>query len=660
MHIPTAQSLLCLSLLALPYASAVPLNENLQPRAATTCNANDIKTVNSSNKQPVAYCKSWLATKQSKSTVKGLTVAQISNACKCVEASASSSSVAAAKKTTSTTKKSSSTIKVTSSATKKTTSSTKKATTSIKTTLKEASISTRPSSATKSSTSTKKTSTSSKQSIASKQSTSSKISASQKSTATSPSVASKKSTWTSVSTKQSSSSSSKAASSKPTSTMKTSSSASISSTSVQSHLSTPASSATSSVFSTTFSAVAIPMDAVTGVVTNQKAPTGVSTRSSSSIQTSSSTVASSATTAASANTKDLSNGSNVITNGIFSQGSTTGWHGAQAFGTKFAVASLAGDGNYEALVKYALAADDNASGQLYQNVTIPANSAWQLSANVYLDYPNGLPVGVSCVVKYSLGSDSIILKQYGVASTSGAVLSDTASGTLSQAFTGRFQIDTYCNSASSSAASFALGFGNIQLLVADAGSAISAAATTNAVATSTSTASSTTSSAASASTSGANMLTNGDFGTGDYSGWALYRLGNPTFAIQGNPNAYVSVITFPAGGDSNSQAALLQQSANATSGTTYTASVGLLLNYPSGLANDGSSCSVQVYFVDSNGFGVSFAQTTYSYGDAAYQSITGSGSVNNGFQGVFDIMIRCYGGAQAIVAGVEDVQLFVS
>ncbi|KAG9600353.1 hypothetical protein KCU77_g6810, partial [Aureobasidium melanogenum] len=244
---------------------------------------------------------------------------------------------------------------------------------------------------------------------------------------------------------------------------------------------------------------------------------------------------------------------------------------------------------------------------------------------------------------------------------SGAVLSDTASGTLSQAFTGRFQIDTYCNSASSSAASFALGFGNIQLLVADARSATSAAATTNAaVTTSTSTPSSTTSSAASASTTGANMLTNGDFGTGDFSGWALYRLGNPTFAIQGNPNAYVSVITFPAGGDSNSQAALLQQSANATSGTTYTASMGLLLNYPSGLANDGSSCSVQVYFVDSNGFGVSFAQTTYSYGDAAYQSITGSGSVNNGFQGVFDIMIRCYGGAQAIVAGVEEVQLFVS
>lgn len=389
------------------------------------------------------------------------------------------------------------------------------------------------------------------------------------------------------------------------------------------------------------------MDAATGVVANQKAPTGVSTRSSSSIQTTSSTVASSATTAASANTKDLSNGSNVITNGIFSQGSTTGWHGARAFGTKFSVASLAGDSNYEALVNYALAADDNASGQLYQNVTIPANSAWQLSADVYLNYPNGLPAGVSCVVKYSLGSDSIILKQYGVASTSGSVLSDTATGQLSQAFTGRFMIDTYCNSASSSAASFSLGFGNIQLLVADA--------------TSTSSPSSTTSSAASAtSTSSANMLTNGDFGTGDYTGWALYRLGNPTFAIQGNPNAYVSVITFPAGGDVNSQAALLQQSATAKSGTTYTASMGLLLNYPSGLANDGSSCTVQVYFVDSNGYGVSFAQTSYGYGDAAYQSITGSGTVNNGFDGVFDIMIRCYGGAQAIVAGVEDVQLLES
>ncbi|KAG9945696.1 hypothetical protein KCU85_g7102, partial [Aureobasidium melanogenum] len=659
MYIPSAQSLFCLSLLALPYTSAIPLHENLQPRAATTCNNNDIKTVNSSNKQPVAYCKSWLATKQSKSTVKGLTVAQISNACKCVEASASSSSAAAAKKTTSSTKKPSSTKKVTSSTTKKATSSTK-ITTSIKSTLKEVPISTRASSATKSSTSTKKTSTSSKQSTTSKQSTSSKTSTSQKSTATSTSVASEKSTWTSVSTKQSSSSSSKT-SSMPSSTIKSSSSSFTSSTSAQSHLSSSAPSTTSSVSSTTFSAVAIPMDAVTGVVTNQKAPTGVSTRSSSSIQTSSSTVASSSTTAASANTKDLSKGSNVIANGIFNQGSTTGWHGARAFGTKFAVASLAGDSNYEALVKYALAADDNASGQLYQNVTIPANSAWQLSADVYLNYPSGLPAGVACVVKYSLGSDSIILKQYGVASTSGAVLSDSASGTLSQAFTGRFQIDTYCNSASSSAASFALGFGNIQLLVADAGSATSTAATTNAaVTTSTSTPSSTTSSAASASTTGANMLTNGDFGTGDFSGWALYRLGDPTFAIQGNPNAYVSVITFPAGGDSNSQAALLQQPANATSGTTYTASMGLLLNYPSGLANDGSSCSVQVYFVDSNGFGISFAQTTYTYGDAAYQSITGSGSVNNGFSGVFDIMIRCYGGAQAIAAGVEDVQLYVS
>ncbi|KAK6006282.1 hypothetical protein QM012_006692 [Aureobasidium pullulans] len=659
MHIPTVQSLLCLSLLALPYASAVPLDANLQPRVTTTCNANDIKTVNSSNKQPVAYCKSWLASKQSKSTVKGLTVAQVSNACKCVQASASSSS-AAAKKTTSTTKKSSSTTKVTSSAKKVTSSATTKATTSIKTSLKEVSISTRASSSTKTSTSSKKTSTSSKQSSTSKQSTSSKSSTSQKPTATSTSVASKKSTSTSASTKQSSSSSGKT-SSKPTSAAKSSSSASISSTSTQSHHSSSASSTTSSVSSATFSADAIPMDPVTGVVANQKAPTGVSTRSSSSIQTSSSTIASSATTAASANTKDLSNGSNVITNGIFGQGSTTGWHGAEAFGTKFAVASLAGDSNYEALVKYALAAGDNASGQLYQNVTIPANSAWQLSANVFLNYPSGLPAGISCVVKYSLGSDSIVLKQYGVASTSGSILSDTASGQLSQAFTGRFMIDTYCNSASSSAASFALGFGNIQLLVADAGSATSSAATTNAaVAASTSSPSSTTSSAASASTTGANMLTNGDFNTGDFSGWALYRLGTPTFAIQGNPNAYVSVITFPAGGSYNSQAALLQQSATAQSGKTYTASLGLLLNYPSGLANDGSACSVQVYLVDSNGFGVSFASTTYGYGDAAYQSITGSGTVNNGFTGVFDIMIRCYGGAQAIVAGVEDVQLFES
>ncbi|CAD0113493.1 unnamed protein product [Aureobasidium uvarum] len=383
-----------------------------------------------------------------------------------------------------------------------------------------------------------------------------------------------------------------------------------------------------------FSASAIPMDPVTNVVANQKAPTGVSTRSSSIPQTSSTTADSKATSSP--------------------QGSTTGWHGARAFGTKFSVASLAGDSNYEALVKYSLAANDNASGQLYQNVTIPANSAWQLSANVFLNYPSGLPAGVACVVKYSLGSDDIILEQYGVASSSGPVLSDSASGQMSQGFTGRFMIDTYCNSASSSAASFALGFGNIQLLVSDAGSTTTAAATTAAAIT-TSSASSTPS-----STTGTNMLTNGNFGTGDYSGWALFRLGNPTFAVQGNPNAYVSVISFPAGGDSNSQAALLQQSGTAKAGKTYTASMGLLLNYPNGLPNDGSSCSLQMYFVDSNGFGVSFAQTSYKYGDAAYQSITGSGTVNNGFDGVFDILIRCYGSARAIVAGVEDVQLFES
>jgi len=156
------------------------------------------------------------------------------------------------------------------------------------------------------------------------------------------------------------------------------------------------------------------------------------------------------------------------------------------------------------------------------------------------------------------------------------------------------------------------------------------------------------------------MLTNGDFGTGDFSSWALFRLGNPTFAIQGNPGSYVSVITFPAGGDANSQAALLQQPATAQSGKTYSMSMGLLLNYPNGLPNDGSSCSLQVYFVDSNGFGVSFAQTSYKNGDAAFQSVTGSGSVNNGFSGNFNILIRCYGSASAIVAGVEDVQLFES
>jgi hypothetical protein len=336
---------------------------------------------------------------------------------------------------------------------------------------------------------------------------------------------------------------------------------------------------------------------------------------------------------------------------MFSQGSTTGWHGARAYGTNFGIASLAGDSNYEALVRYALAADDNASGQLYQNVTIPANSAWQLNADVFLNYPNGLPAGVSCVVKYSLGSDSMILKQYGATSASGALLSDSASGTLSQGFTGRFMIDTYCNSASSSAASFAMGFGNIQLSISNAGSVSPAAATTAATSASSPT---------STATTGTNMITNGDFGTGDYTYWAIYRLGNPTFAIQGNPGSYVSVITFPAGGDANSQAALLEHPATAKAGKTYSASMGLLLNYPSGLANDGSSCSVQFYFVDSNGFGVSFAQTSYKNGDAAFQRITGSGSPNNGFDGNLNILIRCYGSASAIVAGVEDVQLFES
>jgi hypothetical protein len=201
-----------------------------------------------------------------------------------------------------------------------------------------------------------------------------------------------------------------------------------------------------------------------------------------------------------------------------------------------------------------------------------------------------------------------------------------------------------------------MGFGNIQLGVSDAGNAAQAAATTAAASPS-----STKSAAASAtSTTGTNILTNGDFGTGDYSNWALFRLGNPTFAIQGNPGSYVSVITFPAGGDANNQAALLQNAATAKAGKTYTASMGLLLNYPSGLANDGSSCSLQLYFVDSNGFGVSFAQTSYKNGDAAFQTITGSGSVNNGFNGNLNILIRCYGSASAIVAGVEDVQLFES
>ena len=60
------------------------------------------------------------------------------------------------------------------------------------------------------------------------------------------------------------------------------------------------------------------------------------------------------------------------------------------------------------------------------------------------------------------------------------------------------------------------------------------------VASTTASSPSTTSSAAGGSATANNMLTNGNFGTGDFSGWALYRLGNPTFAIQGDPNAYVS------------------------------------------------------------------------------------------------------------------------
>jgi hypothetical protein len=36
MHLPTVQSFLCLSLIALPYVSAVPLDEKLSPRAATS------------------------------------------------------------------------------------------------------------------------------------------------------------------------------------------------------------------------------------------------------------------------------------------------------------------------------------------------------------------------------------------------------------------------------------------------------------------------------------------------------------------------------------------------------------------------------------------------------------------------------------------------
>lgn len=123
---------------------------------------------------------------------------------------------------------------------------------------------------------------------------------------------------------------------------------------------------------------------------------------------------------------------------------------------------------------------------------------------------------------------------------------------------------------------------------------------------------------------------------------------------------FASVISFPAGGDANSQAGLMQQAVTVKSGKTYTMSMGLLLDYPSALPADGSTCTLQVYLVDANGFGILFAQTSYTSGDAAFQSVTGSGTINNGFDGNFDILLRCYGGAQTIVAGVEDVQVFES
>lgn len=44
MHIPTFQSLVCLSLLSVPYVSAAPLDENLQPRAATSMLQSNTKT----------------------------------------------------------------------------------------------------------------------------------------------------------------------------------------------------------------------------------------------------------------------------------------------------------------------------------------------------------------------------------------------------------------------------------------------------------------------------------------------------------------------------------------------------------------------------------------------------------------------------------------
>jgi hypothetical protein len=297
--------------------------------------------------------------------------------------------------------------------------------------------------------------------------------------------------------------------------------------------------------------------------------------------------------------------------------------------------------------------NDNASGQLYQNVSIPANSAWQLNANIFLNSPRGLPFGVTCVVKYSLGSDSIILDQYGVGALSGTALTDTASGRLSDAFTGRFQIDTYCNSASSSAVTFALGFGNIQLFISDAGNAPASTptATTKAAAAPTTTASS-------SSNTGANMLTNGNFSTGSFSGWALYRLNDGVgFSIGASNKGNSAQVSFPAGGDVNSQAGLLQQKASVKAGTTYSISMALVLNGYAGLAADGSTCNVQIYLVDGNGYGISFLQTSYTSADGGDKTITASGSNNVAFDGTFNIMLRCYGGANPIVVSLRNIVL---
>lgn len=339
-------------------------------------------------------------------------------------------------------------------------------------------------------------------------------------------------------------------------------------------------------------------------------------------------------------------------NGNFSQGSVAYWHGAHAINTKFSVASLAGDSNYEALVKYSLNPNDNASGQLYQNVSIPAGSAWQLGANVYLNYPSGLPAGVSCVIKYSLGSDSIILKQYGVVSTSGSVLSDTASGQLSQAFNGRFQIDTYCNSISSSAASFALGFDNIQLLISKATSATSSASA--AASTSSSATSSTCAPSVATNT---NLASNGNFNSGSLSGWTTgaSTIGSAAYSVQarsGTSDNYAVMKLTP--GSYNEANGQMSQNLQVISGYVYNFSADVYFNLPSGLPS-GAVCTVTYQIGDTPIYGYQTDRVTIDSNNHISDSRNGTISTTD-CSAALQIYVDCTGISSAVSIGFDNVQ----